>query len=148
MKEAEKNGVAAKSLKNSLLSKNSAPKRRIEDAFKMLEREEVDMKILRGLCANGIPFNVLRNPQFIEMIQAIKKAPEGYKPPSYEKATTSLLDQCVRDVGKELDPVKHTWLMQGVSVISDGWSNVKSEPHINVISKNSIGATFMYTQAF
>ncbi|KAL4563954.1 hypothetical protein LXL04_028003 [Taraxacum kok-saghyz] len=69
----------------------------------MLEKDEVDMKIIRGLCANGIPFNVLRNPQFLEMIQAIQKAPDGYKPPSYEKARTSLLDQCVREVGKELD---------------------------------------------
>nr|KAJ0221091.1 hypothetical protein LSAT_V11C200051740 [Lactuca sativa] len=106
------------------------------------------MKILRGLCANGILFNVLRNPQFIEMIQAIKKASEGYKPPSYEKARTSLLDQFVRDVGKELDPVKDTWLTQGVFVISDGWSNVKNEPLINVIAQNSRGATFMYAEAF
>ncbi|KAL4560103.1 hypothetical protein LXL04_032252 [Taraxacum kok-saghyz] len=60
VKEAEKNGVAAKSLKNSVLLKNIGSKRKIEDAFKMLERDEVDMKIVRGLCANGIPFNVLR----------------------------------------------------------------------------------------
>nr|KAJ0198508.1 hypothetical protein LSAT_V11C700368820 [Lactuca sativa] len=129
VKEAEKNGVPARSLKNSLLSKKSASKRRIEDAFKMLKREEVDMKILRGLCAHRIPFNV---------IQAVKKAPKAYKPPSYKKARTLLLDQCAREVGKELDLVKDTWLTQGVTIISDGWSNVKSEPHINVISKNSI----------
>ncbi|KAI3515376.1 hypothetical protein L1887_14270 [Cichorium endivia] len=41
VKEAEKKGVAAKSLKNSVLSQNSASKRGIEDAFKMLEREEL-----------------------------------------------------------------------------------------------------------
>ncbi|KAL4556044.1 hypothetical protein LXL04_038682 [Taraxacum kok-saghyz] len=148
VKEAEKNGVAAKSLKNSVLLKNTGSKRKIEDTFRMLERDEVDMKIVRGLCANGIPFNVLRNPQFLEMIQAIQKAPEGYKPPSYEKARTSLLDQCAREVGKELDPVKDTWLTQGVSIVSDGWSNVKSEPLINVIAQNSRGATFMYAEAF
>ncbi|KAL4591672.1 hypothetical protein LXL04_004642 [Taraxacum kok-saghyz] len=148
VKEAEKNGVAAKSLKNSVLLKNTGFKRKIEDAFKMLERDEVDMKIIRGLCANGIPFNVLRNPQFLEMIQAIQKAPDGYKPPSYENARTSLLDQCAREVGKELDPVKDTWLTQGVSIVSDGWSNVKSEPLINVIAQNSRGATFMYADAF
>ena len=75
VKEAEKNGVTSKSLKNSVLLKNTGCKRKIEDAFKMLERDEVDMKIIRGLCANGIPFNVLRNPQFLEMIQAIRKHP-------------------------------------------------------------------------
>ncbi|KAL4566504.1 hypothetical protein LXL04_030620 [Taraxacum kok-saghyz] len=104
VKEAEKNGVTSKSLKNSVLLKNTCCKRKIKDAFKMLERDEVDMKIIRGLCANGIPFNVLRNPQFLEMIQAIQKAPDGYKPPSYENARTSFLDQCAREVGKEPDP--------------------------------------------
>ncbi|KAL4577952.1 hypothetical protein LXL04_014067 [Taraxacum kok-saghyz] len=123
VKEAKKNGVATKSLKNSVLLKNTCSTRKIEDAFKMLERDEVDMKIIRGLCANGIPSNVLRNPQFLEMIQAIQKAPDGYKPPSYEKARTSLIDQCVREMGKELDPVKDTWLAQGVSIVSDGWSD-------------------------
>ena len=38
--------------------------------------------------------------------------------------------------------------MQGVFVISDGWSNVKNEPLINVIAQNSRGATFMYAEAF
>nr|KAJ0215877.1 hypothetical protein LSAT_V11C300148030 [Lactuca sativa] len=51
-------------------------------------------------------------------------------------------------VTKELDLVKDTWLTQGVFVISDGWSNVKSEPRINVIAQNSRGATFMYDDAF
>ncbi|KAL7588283.1 hypothetical protein Lser_V15G40136 [Lactuca serriola] len=98
-----------------------------------MERNLVDLKIMRGLCANGIPFNVLRNPHFCEMVNAITRAPEGYKPPSSEKARTTLLDECVRDVEKELTPFKDTWYSQGVSIVSDGWSNVKHEPLINVL---------------
>ncbi|KAF5800582.1 putative HAT dimerization domain, ribonuclease H-like superfamily [Helianthus annuus] len=114
----------------------------------MLERNEVDLKIIRGLCANGIPFNVLRNPQFLEMVSAIKKAPDGYKPPSSEKARTTLLDACVRDVEKELAPVKDTWYTQGVSIVSDGWTNVKHNPLINVLAVNSRGAMFMHAGDF
>ena len=77
VKDAENGGVA-KSLKNTVLSKNLSSKKRIEESFGMLERNAVDLKIIRGLCANGIPFNVLRNPQFNEMLHAIKKAPDGY----------------------------------------------------------------------
>ncbi|KAL4579421.1 hypothetical protein LXL04_015567 [Taraxacum kok-saghyz] len=72
----------------------------------------VDSKIERGLCANGIPFNVLRNPQFIKMVSAINKAPAG------------------------------------VSIVSEGWTNVKHKPLINVLVVNSRGAMFMYAKDF
>jgi len=53
-----------------------------------------------------IPFNVLRNPRFLEIISAIKNAPPGYKPSSSEKARSNLLDECYRDVEKDLTPIK------------------------------------------
>jgi hypothetical protein len=111
-------------------------------------RDAVDMKIIRGLCANGIPFNVLRNPQFVEMVMAINKGPEGYKPPSSEKARTTLLDECKRHVDKDLAPIKDTWYHHGVSIVSDGWSNIKHKPLINVLAVNSRSAMFMYAEDF
>lgn len=82
------------------------------------------------------------------MVSAIKKASDGYKPPSSEKARTVLLDECVRDVEKELTPFKDSWYSQGLSIVSDGWSNVKHNPLINVIAVNSQGAMFMYAEDF
>ncbi|KAJ9535508.1 LOW QUALITY PROTEIN: hypothetical protein OSB04_un001364 [Centaurea solstitialis] len=111
-----------------------------------MERTAVDLKIVKGLCANGIPFNVLRSPHFIEMCN--KKAPDGYKPLSSEKARTVLLDECFRDVEKELNLFKDTWLSQGLSIVSDGWSNVKHNPLINVLAVNSRDAMFMYANDF
>ncbi|PWA44417.1 hypothetical protein CTI12_AA526520 [Artemisia annua] len=138
VQNAEKTGVS-KSLKNSIISKKlnsgSSSKKPIEQAFGLMERHAVDLKIMRGLCANGIPFNVLRNPQFHEMVTAINKAPPGYKAPSSEKARTVLLDECARDVEKDSSSIKDTWFTQGVSIVSDGWSNVKHEPLINVLAE-------------
>lgn len=147
VREAESSRLS-KCLRNSVLSKNVSSKKRLEESFGMLERNAVDMKVIRGLCANGIPFNVLRNPQFLEMISAIQQAPAGYKPPSCEKARTVLLDECVHDVEKELTVVKDTWYTQRVSVVSDGWSNIKHNPLINVLAVNSRGALFMYAEDF
>ncbi|KAL7603768.1 hypothetical protein Lser_V15G16058 [Lactuca serriola] len=110
--------------------------------------KQICSKSYQKRSTSGVPRTQSPCIQSKQNRSAIKKAPEGYKPPSYEKARTSLFDQCVREVGKELDPVKDTWLTQGVSVISDGWWNVKSEPLINVIAQNSRGATFMYAEAF
>ncbi|GAB2234751.1 hypothetical protein Droror1_Dr00004016 [Drosera rotundifolia] len=83
-------------------------------------RDMVDMQIMRGLCANGIPFNVLRNPQFCEMVKAINKASKDYKPLSFEKARTTLLNECKMGVEKDLFPIRDTWHTQGVSIVSDG----------------------------
>ncbi|KAK9057621.1 hypothetical protein SSX86_022457 [Deinandra increscens subsp. villosa] len=149
VKAAEKAGIS-RSLKTSVVTKkpNINSKKPIEQAFSVMERSWVDLKIIRALCANGIPFNVLRNPQFQEMISALKRAPEGYKPPSSEKARTTLLDECVRDVEKDLTPFKDTWYAQGLSIVSDGWTNIKHKPLINVLAVNNRGSMFMYAEDF
>ncbi|XP_058006738.1 uncharacterized protein LOC110665762 [Hevea brasiliensis] len=151
VEEAEKSGVSS-SLKNSTICTKLKPiiakANLIASAFNMMEKDAVDLKVMRGLCANGIPFNVLRNPQFGEMIIAINNAPKGYKAPSYEKARTILLDECKRYVEKDLALIKDTWYIQGVAIVSNGWSNVKHRPLINVITANSREAMFMYADDF
>jgi hypothetical protein len=78
-------------------------------SFGVAQRESVDMEITKFLCANGIPFNVLRSPQFSQMIMAIKNGPKDYKGSSSEKARTTLLDACKRSVETDLAPLKSTW---------------------------------------
>ncbi|KAL7204374.1 hypothetical protein ACSBR2_017451 [Camellia fascicularis] len=50
-----------------------------------MDRHTVDAIIVRAFCTNGIPFNVLRNPHFCQMVTAINNAPKGYKAPSFER---------------------------------------------------------------
>nr|XP_004514312.1 uncharacterized protein LOC101496406 [Cicer arietinum] len=149
VQEAEESGVTP-SLKCSTLKKKEKGvcSKSLEEAFQLLERDVVDMKVMKGLCANGIPFNVMRNPQFVEMVMAINNGPKCYKHPSSEKARTVLLDECKRHVDKDLAPIKDTWFHQGVSIVSDGWSNVKHMPLINVLAVNSRAAMFLYADDF
>jgi len=51
-----------------------------------MEREIMDLKIIRGLCLATAPFTALRNPEFVDLLVVVNKASKGYKPPSYEKA--------------------------------------------------------------
>ncbi|CAN6707156.1 unnamed protein product [Malus baccata var. baccata] len=64
-------------------------------------RETVDMKVIRAFYANGIPFNVLRNPQFHEMVIAINNRCKWYKASRYERARTTLLDACKTSIESE-----------------------------------------------
>ena len=82
------------------------------------------------------------------MLVDVHKAPEGCKPLSYEKARTSLLDECERNLQRYLIPIQEALYTQGVFVVPDGWLNTKHNPLINVLAINSQGAMFMYVDDF
>ncbi|CAL5098119.1 unnamed protein product [Urochloa decumbens] len=120
----------------------------IAQSFGAAERDAADMKIIKFIAANGISFNVLRSPYYSEMVSAINNAPKGYKGPGSEKGRTTLLDALKRNVENDLSPVRDTWLTQGVSVVSDGWTNIKGQPLINVLASNSVGSCFLYAEDY
>ncbi|XP_004513749.2 uncharacterized protein [Cicer arietinum] len=65
-----------------------------------------------------------------------------------QKERTVLLDECKRHVDKDLAPIKDTWFHQGVSIVLDGWRNVKDMSLINVLVVNSRDAMFLYADDF
>lgn len=149
VQEAEKAGISPSLIRSTVSSKLSGTSSNpIEKAFGVVERHDVDVAIVRFLCANGIPFNVLRSPEMALMTNAIKNAPKDYKHPSADRARTSLLDDCKRDIERECAPVSDTWLTQGTSIVSDGWTNIKKKSLINVIASNSRGSMFLYADDF
>ncbi|KAK8670886.1 hypothetical protein V6N13_037499 [Hibiscus sabdariffa] len=113
-----------------------------------MERHRVDILIIGALCANDIPVNVLRNPDFLIMLNGVNQAPKHYKPSSFDRARTTLVYECQRELEKELTPVKDTWTTHETSIFSDGWKTLKQQPLINVLASNSSGSMFMYTKDF
>ncbi|KAL2926313.1 Zinc finger BED domain-containing protein 1 [Bienertia sinuspersici] len=65
VENAEQEGISPSLTKSTLNYKvpgtSSTP---IADAFATVERHQCDVAIVRFLCANGVPFNVLRSPEF------------------------------------------------------------------------------------
>jgi len=89
-------------------------------------------KCFQFLFACGIPFNVVRSPYWHEMVAAIHIAPPGYMSPGYDKARTLGLDKEKAKVQNALGQFTNEWNNHGVSIVSDGWTNVKGEPLINI----------------
>jgi hypothetical protein len=104
----------------------SGSKRTIEDFLDITGREEVDAKVARFLYECDVPFNVLCSPYWHSMVKAINKAPIGYKSPEYEKARTVLLDKEKAKVKRALTRFTDGWADAGVSIVYDGWTNVRS----------------------
>lgn len=115
----------------------------VDNMFHISTREEVDQKIASMLYQNGVPFNVVRSPSWADMVHAINTAPKGYKSPNYEKVRTSLLDKEQSKVHQALTPLMQDWSTHGVSIISDGWSNVRNESLVNVMAVSGGRAIFI-----
>ncbi|XP_074580747.1 uncharacterized protein LOC141837203 isoform X2 [Curcuma longa] len=113
-----------------------------EQEYSTQDRDDVDSKVVRCLCANGIPFSVLQSPYWEDMVLAISKE-LGYKSPSYEKANTILLETERHKVEREMEDFKQKWPQYGISIISNGWSDIKNLPLINMLASNQFGSMFL-----
>ena len=88
-------------------------------------------------------FNVLRSPYWHEMVSAINDAPKGYKSPGYDKARTMGLDPEKAKITHSLSRMTSSWNENGVSIVSDGWTNIKCKPLISVLAVSVSGAIFL-----
>ncbi|KAI8561094.1 hypothetical protein RHMOL_Rhmol04G0310100 [Rhododendron molle] len=125
-------------------SKSPSPVKFIlDEMFNISSKEDVDQRIARCLYGNGVPFNVVRSPLWADMVAAINSAPKGYKSPNYEKVRTTLLDKEQNKVRQALSPLMQDWSTHGVSIISDGWSNIKNQHLINIMAVSGGKAIFI-----
>ena len=104
-----------------------------EQMFDMGGRDETDNKVARAIYACGIPFNVVRSPYWKDRLRAMNDAPKGYVGPNFEKVRTILLRKEKLMVEKILEPVQSCWSGTGVSIISDGWTDIANRPLVNII---------------
>ena len=108
----------------------------------------MDSKKFRFLYACGVPFNVLRSPYWHEMVSAINDAPKGYKSPGYSKVRTVGLDHEKEKITHSLSRMTSSWNEHGVSIVSDGWTNVKGKPLISVLVVSVSGTIFLSSYVY
>ena len=77
------------------------------------------------------------------MLRAVNEAPRGYMGPNFEKVCTSLLRKEKLLVEKILAPVRSSWNGNGVSIISDGWTDTANRPLVNIIVMSPVGPYFL-----
>uniref|UniRef100_A0A7N2LNF3 Uncharacterized protein n=1 Tax=Quercus lobata TaxID=97700 RepID=A0A7N2LNF3_QUELO len=58
----------------------------------------------------------------------------GYVPPGYNKLRTTLLQKEKAHIEKLLRAIKDTWKEKGLSIVSDGWTDVQKRPLINFMA--------------
>jgi hypothetical protein len=63
--------------------------------------------------------------------------------PRYDKARTLGLDRERAKIQGALGKFSNEWNLHGVSIVSDGWKNVKGRPLINILGVSTSGAIFL-----
>jgi hypothetical protein len=123
--------------------RGAASDNRLMKMFNNQKREETKSRVARAIFSCGIPFNVVRSPYWKDMVKAINEAPQGFKGPNYEKFRTLLVQKERSLIHDILKLVRSSWTNSGVSIISDGWTDTKRRPLINVIASSPKGAMFL-----
>eukprot|EP01018_Ginkgo_biloba_P015354 Gb_40424 [translate_table: standard] len=77
------------------------------------------------------------------MIQQVAEFGKGYKPPCSESLRTTILHRSKERLTNKLESIKETWKHTGCTIISDGWSNMKHRPLINVLVYSPQGVLFV-----
>ncbi|KAF3774169.1 hypothetical protein EJ110_NYTH53753 [Nymphaea thermarum] len=67
----------------------------------------------------------------------------GYIPPSSEKLRTIILAEEKANIEKLLEKEKFSWIQYGVSIVSDGWTDIQRRPLINFIAYSFDGPIFL-----
>lgn len=116
----------------------------LQKVFNVEARAEVDSEIARAFYSGGIAFHLARNSHFIRSytLAANSNIP-SYVPPTYNALRTTLLQRERTHIERLLEPIKATWNENGVSLVSDGWSDRQRRPLINFMPVTEGGPMFL-----
>ncbi|KAG6487436.1 hypothetical protein ZIOFF_056022 [Zingiber officinale] len=126
--------------------KRKGPLGPLEETFNLNARDKLHSKIARLFYTGGLSFNIARNPHYVRAFSlTTQRTIPGYLPPGYNLLRTSLLQKEKAHIGKLLEPTKAAWKQKGVSICSDGWSDVQRRPPINIMVVCKSGPMFLKT---
>ena len=106
-------------------------------------RDRTAQDIGRFFFENGIAFNVANSPSFINMLRSVGNFGRGLKPPTPYELSTTILNKEVDSTKEVVDSLKISWKRTGVSIMSDGWKDMRGRQLINFLVNNPKGTVFL-----
>ncbi|KAK1587289.1 hypothetical protein Q3G72_011444 [Acer saccharum] len=106
-------------------------------------RDRTSMDIAKFFFENGIAFNVASSPSFINMCRSVGNYGRGLKPPTSCELSTTILKEEESNTQAIVAEVKKTWTQTGVSIIFDGWKDMRGRHLINLLVNNPHGTIFL-----
>lgn len=106
-------------------------------------RNQVCLDIGRCFFENRLSFNVAKSASFANMLRSVANYGRGLKPPSMHELRTWILNKEEKTTSQIVDDIKSTWKKTGISILSDGWSDMRNRSLINFLVNNPHGTVFL-----
>ena len=107
------------------------------------KRERVHRSLAAAFYELGIPFHMIEKDVMIAALREVANYGPGYKPPSRHDLSTTLLEKEVADINLTVEDLKKTWAQTGVSILSDGWKDMRGRTLVNFVVNNPYGNVFL-----
>src|SRR6185436_6097850 len=111
--------------------------------FACATKKDADKAVARLFYASGIPFAIADSSYFKAAIAAVAKCDSSYKAPNRMKISTAMLADEVHQVEQSMASFKEEAVKHGVTLMSDGWTNVQNKPIINFLAATGDGCIFL-----
>jgi hypothetical protein len=116
----------------------------MNEAYYNAKWKELDEKRANFFYQTNVPFNVVRHPSFIAVVQATSLAQFDYEPPSYHAMRTTFTEPTKKHIEVEMKKAtKQSIEVYGATICTDGWNNVTRRPLMNVMLSCPAGGIFL-----
>lgn len=102
------------------------------------EAQRIDAELARCVYEEGFPLSIVDKPAFKRFLRAVRPA---YNPPARRQLSEQLLEEAYQRKKQEVDAALTKAPM--ISIVSDGWTNVRNESIINYLASVN-GEVFFY----
>ena len=106
------------------------------------DQARCDELLAEAIYSSGVAFNFVENPAFRKFLQHLRPA---YKPPTRWKLANSMLDDAYDRTKKDMDVLLNKAGRQ-ITLVSDGWTNVRTESVINYVAVTRKNAIFLKSE--
>ncbi|RWR99214.1 uncharacterized protein B4U79_18821, partial [Dinothrombium tinctorium] len=91
-------------------------------------KDEIDAHLAKAIFVNNLPFTIVQNKSFEAFVSKLNPS---YKLPSRQYLSTTLLDNEYDRIQKQANKLISE--CNSLSIILDGWTNIKNNAVINII---------------
>jgi hypothetical protein len=140
-----KNGRCKIWMRLQLLSRKAPPKKQstLKAAFGKQDKSKIDALWGRAFYGNGLSFRLINDLHFKAAVEATTDFGENYKLPSLVSLCTTLLENEKVSVAAELKSFMASTRSSKATIISDGWSDTRNRPLLNLLMVTSKGEKFL-----
>ncbi|XP_077235488.1 uncharacterized protein LOC143877364 isoform X2 [Tasmannia lanceolata] len=98
----------------------------LDDAQRQ-KHEDADKKIALFFFHNSIPFSASKSVYYQSMVDAVMECGVGYKPPSYERLRSTLLEKVKGEINDTYKKFREEWQDTGCTIFSHSWTDGRSK---------------------